>query len=319
MEKLYDIVTFGDPCVDLLLSGGDIVPRFGQVEQLVEDYTLEMGGSTCIFACQSARLGLRTGILGKVGADGFGRLILQRLHECGVDTHLMATDPSLKTGLGLALCKDNDRAILTYLGSLNALTPADIPPSFLASARHVHHGSYFLLDQLKTGIPDILRQAKGMGLTTSLDTNWDPDEAWNGTLHQALAHTDIFFPNMQELFFITRTGKLEAGIQAIHDLGVRVVVVKLGERGACGSDGSQIYHCEVTPVTGGDSVGAGDSFDAGFLAGWLRGMMLPECLRLACGCGRSVAAKLGGLAGQPTWDELLVKIQDINAREGNWL
>ena len=59
MEKRYDIITFGDMCVDLIMSGGDIVPRFGQVEQLVEDYTLEMGGSTCIFACQAARLGLK--------------------------------------------------------------------------------------------------------------------------------------------------------------------------------------------------------------------------------------------------------------------
>jgi sugar/nucleoside kinase (ribokinase family) len=109
MSKLYDIITFGDMCVDLILRGGDIVPRFGQVEQLVEDYMLEMGGSTCIFACQTARLGLRTGLLGKVGADGFGRLILQRLQDCGVDTQQVAVTPGLKTGLGLALCRDNDR------------------------------------------------------------------------------------------------------------------------------------------------------------------------------------------------------------------
>lgn len=301
MEKEYDIITFGDMCVDLILSGGDIVPRFGQVEQLVDAYTLEMGGSTCIFACQAARLGIKTAILGKVGPDSFGQLILQRLRECGVATQHVVVDASLKTGLGVALCKENDRAILTYLGSLNALTMKDVDAAFINVARHLHHGSYFLLDKLQPHIPAILYQAKHSGLTTSLDTNWDPDESWNGTLVQALAHTDVFLPNLQELLQIARTDSLEAGIEAIHNQGVKLVAVKLGEHGACVSDGEQIYRCTVAPVTGGDSVGAGDSFDAGFLAGWLRGLPLPDCLQLGCDCGRSVAGKVGGLAGQLAW------------------
>lgn len=316
MTQPYDIVTFGDMCVDLIMSGGDIVPRFGQVEQLVNEYTLEMGGSTCIFACQAARLGMRTGILGKVGADEFGRLIVQRLQDCGVDTQHVTIDPALKTGLGVALCKDNDRAILTYLGSLNALTPQDVQESFLKSARHLHHGSYFLLDKLQPDIPALMRRAKELGLSTSLDTNWDPSENWNGSLCEALAHTDLFLPNLQELLHISETGSLEAGIRAIHAQGVRLVAVKLGETGACVSDGQWIYHCRVTPVRGGDSVGAGDSFDAGFLAGWLGGAALGNCLRLACGCGRSVAGAVGGLAGQLTWQELQVKIADLEVTQG---
>jgi sugar/nucleoside kinase (ribokinase family) len=317
MVKAYDIITFGDMCVDLILSGGDIVPRFGQVEQLVDEYTLEMGGSTCIFACQAARLGLRTGILGKVGPDGFGRMIIQRLQDCGVDTGQVAVDPDLKTGLGVALVKHNDRAILTYPGSVNALTPAEVQDSFLASARHLHHGSYFLMDRLKPEIPQILRRAKAMGLTTSLDTNWDPSEDWNGSLTQALDYVDIFLPNQQELLKISGEHNLEAGIHALHAMGVKLVTVKLGENGALASDGNQILYCRVEPVSGGDSVGAGDSFDAGFLAGWLGGASLADCLRLACGCGRSVAGAIGGLEGQPGWDELQKKIGDLIVTQGS--
>jgi sugar/nucleoside kinase (ribokinase family) len=84
--KTFDLITFGDMCVDLVITGADVVPHFGQVEKLVNDYTLEMGGSCCLFACQAARLGLRTAILGRVGADDFGRLILRRLDESGVNT-----------------------------------------------------------------------------------------------------------------------------------------------------------------------------------------------------------------------------------------
>ena len=314
--NLYHVITFGDMCVDLILSGGDIVPRFGQVEQLVDEYTLEMGGSTCIFACQAAKLGLQVGILGKVGSDSFGRLIIQRLQESGVDTQHVAVDPNLKTGLGIALCKENDRAILTFLGSLNALTAQDVQEGFIGSARHLHHGSYFLLDKLQPNIPVILRKVKEHGLTTSLDTNWDPEENWDGTLRDALAYTDIFLPNLQELLHITKASNLEEGILAIHNLGVRLVAVKLGESGACVSDGNQLYRCEVTPVTGGDSIGAGDSFDAGFLTGWLSGDSLENCLRLGCGCGRSVAGAIGGLAGQPNWETLQKQISGLKVTRG---
>lgn len=313
--KAYDIVTFGDMCVDLLVSGGDIVPRFGQVEQLVGGYTLEMGGSTCIFACQAARLGAKTGILGKVGPDGFGRLILQRLQDCRVDTRHVTIEPALKTGLGIALCKENDRAILTYPGSLNALKPEDVQENFLASARHLHHGSYFLLTQLQPQIPAILRRARALGLTTSLDTNWDPEEQWNGSLSATLQETDVFLPNQQELLHITRTSRLEDGIRDIHARGVKYVAVKLGEAGACASDGERLYRCAVTPVRGGDSVGAGDSFDAGFLTGWLQGAPLEKCLRMGCGCGRAVARQVGGLAGQPQEEQLSKEIVDLSVSE----
>ena len=114
-EKKYDIITFGDLCVDLLMSGRDVTPEFGQVEKIVDDYALEMGGSCSIFACQAAKLGLRVGILGRVGPDDFGRLILRRMNESGVDTRHVMVDPSLKTGVGIALCRGSDRAILTYL------------------------------------------------------------------------------------------------------------------------------------------------------------------------------------------------------------
>ncbi|MCJ7701787.1 MAG: carbohydrate kinase family protein, partial [Anaerolineales bacterium] len=179
--KQYDIITFGDMCVDLIVTGEDVIPEFGQVEKLVGDYELEMGGSCNIFACQAAKLGLNVGILGRVGDDDFGRLIIRRLDESGVDTRHVIVDPDIKTGLGVALCRDNDRAILTYLGSLNAVYPEDITDEFLASARHLHHGSFFLHANLRPAIPEIFQRARDLQLTTSLDTNWDPEEVWNST------------------------------------------------------------------------------------------------------------------------------------------
>ena len=299
----YDVITFGDLCVDLIITGADVTPQFGQVEKLVENYTLEMGGSCSIFACQAARLGLRTAILGRVGPDSFGQLMLDRMNEAGVDTRYVTVDPNLKTGLGIALCPPGDRAILTYMGTVNVLQPGDVSDALLASARHLHHGSYYLHTGLRPGIPDIFRRAKALGLSISLDTNWDPDEKWDGVLDELLPLTDVFFPNDQEALHISRRTGLDEAAQAFLEQGVRVVALKAGAKGARIYTPSERLERPVVPVSGGDSIGAGDSFDAGFLAGWLRSLPLERCLEIGMACGRSVASKIGGVAGQLSWGE----------------
>ena len=307
--RTYDVITFGDMCVDLVVSGSDVVPRFGQVEQLVDDYLLEMGGSCCIFACQAAKLGLRVGILGRVGDDQFGRFVLHRLGECGVDTAHIAVDPALKTGLGIALCQQGDRAILTYMGSICALGLEDVTDSFLASARHLHHGSFFLHTGLRPHIPHILRRARDLGLTISLDTNWDPDERWDSTLPELSPLLDVFLPNEQEALRISGTSALLDAARHFRQQGVPTVAIKRGAQGANVYAGPRSLTCTVTPVQDGDSIGAGDSFDAGFLAAWLRQLPLDRCLEIACACGHAVASCTGGLLGQLTWEQALTAIQ----------
>jgi sugar/nucleoside kinase (ribokinase family) len=304
--KKYDVVTFGDLCVDFLMTGKDVVPEFGQVEKIVDDYFLEMGGSCSIFACQAAKLGLRVAILGKVGKDQFGELIVNRMKESGVDTQYVEVDPKLKTGCGIALCKpDGDRAIMTYLGTINVLTEGDVRDDWLRMARHLHHGSYYLHTGLKPGIPSIFQRAKAYGLTISLDTNWDPGGSWGDGLAEVIRMADIFFPNEQEALRIANVDDMSEAINCFHQLGTGLIAVKQGAKGAVVSDGKMTYPCTVEPVFGGDSVGAGDSFDAGFLAGWLRGMPLETSLKIACACGRSVASQVGGIKGQLTWDQAM--------------
>jgi sugar/nucleoside kinase (ribokinase family) len=302
--RKYDVVTFGDLCVDFLMSGEDVVPEFGQVEKIVEDYFLEMGGSCSIFACQAAKLGLKVAILGKVGKDQFGDLILSRMQESGVDIRYVEIDPELKTGCGIALCKpDGDRAIMTYMGSINVLTEGDVKDEWLGLARHLHHGSYYLHTGLRPGIPGIFRRAKAMGLTISLDTNWDPEERWGEGLEEVIGLVDVFLPNEAEALRIANTERLQEAVSCLHAMGTKIIAVKRGAKGAMASDGSTSRYCSVEPVSGGDSVGAGDSFDAGFLAGWLKGLPLEQSLKIGCACGRSVASQFGGVRGQLTWEE----------------
>jgi len=205
----------------------------------------------------------------------------------------------------VALCQGDDRAILTYMGSLNAIMPEDVTDEFLASAKHLHHGSFFLHTNLRSHIPAIFHRAYALGLTTSLDTNWDPDEIWNSTLPATLKLTDIFFPNDQEACSISRTGSVEEAIQVFQDTGITTTVIKLGAAGAIAAVQDKRYTCVLSAATGGDSIGAGDSFDAGFLAGRLRGLSPEQCLLIASHCGREVASQTGGLRGQPDWKKVL--------------
>ena len=304
-ERPFDVITIGDTCVDLLVDLGPVLPQFGQVEQWVEDYHLEMGGSTCIFACQAARLGLRTAVLGKVGADTYGDLILRQLRQCGVQTHFIQVDPGLKTGLGVALCRpDGDRAILTYGGSLNAVTPSDVTDEFLASGRHFHYGSFYLQTRLLPHAPSIVRRAKELGLSLSLDTNWDPSGHWDGVLPEVLRQVDLFLPNENEALAITGAQSVEEALRRLLSL-VPTVAIKLGPRGALVGSAAGTWHVPVEPVPYiADTVGAGDNFDAGFVAGWLAGLPLPECAAVGNACGRASILARGGVAGQLRLEEI---------------
>ncbi len=120
-------------------------------------------------------------------------------------------------------------------------------------------------------------------------------------MHDLLRLTDVFLPNEQEARFISGSASLSKSLNEFNKLGIHITAVKLGKQGAVLTSGKQQFTHKLPPVSGGDSIGAGDSFDAGFLAGWLRGFPLNECLEIASHCGRAVASKMGGLRGQPDW------------------
>jgi sugar/nucleoside kinase (ribokinase family) len=302
-SREFDMVTVGDLCVDLIVDLGDTEPAFGQAEQWIPDYTAEMGGSGCIFACQAAKLGLRVAVVGRVGDDPFGQLALRRLAESGVETRFITVTPGLKTGLGLALCRaSGDRAILTYGGSINAVYPADLSDDLLRSARHLHYCSYFLQTHLRAAVPAIFRRARALGLTISLDTNWDPEGRWAaaGDLAAALALCDVFLPNEQEALAITGAAGLADALDLlVGRIRLPVVAAKRGELGARVAAGAERLESPVEPVAAlADTIGAGDSFDGGFVAAWLAGRPLAECAALGNACGRASTQARGGIAGQ---------------------
>jgi sugar/nucleoside kinase (ribokinase family) len=194
--------------------------------------------------------------------------------------------------------------MLTYLGSIAALRYEDIDQALLARARHVHIGSYFLLDGLRPDVPELFKTAHSLDLTTSLDTNYDPAEWWDGGLQATLAQTDIFLPNEIELRAITGQSEPEAGLAWLAER-IPLVAAKLGPHGAIARRGPDMFQADSLSVSVVDTTGAGDSFDAGFIYGYLAGWDIGRALRLGCVCGALSTQAAGGTAAQPTLEQAL--------------
>ena len=287
--KTWDIITGLDACVDLIVSGNTI-PRFHQIEQNVNNYTIEMGGSSSIFLSQCAKLGLSVAGVGCRGDDAFGDFFETELGRTGVDISLLMKHPTEKTGLGLCLLNEDDRAILTYSGTINILEERDFPDELLAKARHLHIASYFLLRKLRPHFCAVVRRAKSLGLTVSLDTNWDPDGEWLG-VSDLLPMIDVFLPNERE-------AEAMGGADSLSKKA-KLLIVKEGERGASAYiDGHVVAQADAYVMPYADAIGAGDSFDAGFVSAWLKELPIETCLRYGCACGSLSIRAHGGIKGQ---------------------
>jgi sugar/nucleoside kinase (ribokinase family) len=308
---LLDLLVLGDCNPDLILSGGQVEPRFGQVERLVEAAELTIGGSGSIVACGAARLGLRTALVSVVGDDLFGQFMTQRLESRGVDVGQVKVDPAIRTGLTVILDRGDDRAMLTFPGTIATLSSESIDRDLLTRARHVHVSSFFMQTKLRRGLPELLREVKAAGASTSIDPNWDPTEQWDGGLRTVLPHVDVLLPNGEEAMRVT--GHPEPA-QAARELASHgpLVTVKLGSDGAIAATrGEELIEVppvrEVKPV---DTIGAGDSFDAGFLAGFLNGWSTERAVALGCACGALSTRAPGGTGAQPTIEEAVAAMGD---------
>jgi sugar/nucleoside kinase (ribokinase family) len=320
-----DLIVIGDCNPDIVVTGDDVTPVFGQRERLVDTMSLLIGGSATITAVAAARLGLRVALVAAIGDDPAGQMMLALLSREGVQTDAVAIRPGLATGMTTVLSAGSDRAILTALGAITTLTAADIPEDLIGRARHLHVSSYFLLQSsLGPGLPALLAAARRHGLSTSLDTNDDPAGGWGGAdLRSALDQVDVFLPNEVEAVAIgsalaagdgqaakgegAATGSRADLAEAITSLRriCRSVVVKRGADGAlcipsrdsrqrADGAGECGYQVRMPPVRPIDSTGAGDCFNAGLIAGLLRGLDLPEAAALGCAVGAASTRAVGG-------------------------
>lgn len=301
---MIDLLVVGDANPDVLVSGAPETPPAGQAETLVDSGTLALGGSAAIVAHGAAVLGLSTALAAMVGRDAAGDFVLDTLSTAGVDISGCVRHESLPTALTVCLNRpDGDRAILTAPGCLPAFGPEQVPA---VAARHVHAASYFLQPRLAAGLPGVLEGFRRAGASTSLDTNDDPAGEWR-LAPGLLAACDLILPNEAEAVALAAAlphppapaGGLHAALAVLAASGP-VPVVKRGGEGALALFEGALVGARGPLVTPVDTVGAGDGFDAGFLAGWLTSHDLAEALAWGCACGALSTRAAGGNTAQAT-------------------
>ncbi len=292
-RKLFDVSIAGEINLDLILYG---LPENLPVERevLATDFQLTLGGSSSIVAHNLAMLGTRVGFSTRVGKDHLGKLALERLAESGIDlSHVRYAEDATSTGVTVLLHHGGPRRILTYPGTMSGMTRGDLDFDYLASARHFHFSSLFLQRDLAPELPALFRDLKRAGLTISLDTNDDPEDKWGGVLDELLDHVDIFLPNEDEVCRITQRKTVEEALKVLSSR-VSCIAAKCGARGALVQVGDRLSHVPPVPVTPVDTIGAGDSFDAGFLYAYLHGLDPEQCAAAGNVTGALSTLKTGG-------------------------
>ena len=277
--KQFDIAAIGELNVDVILNGIESEPEIGK-EKFAREMTVTLGSSTAIFAANAAALGSKVCFVGMIGRDSFGSLVSTSLQARGVDTSYLIHGDT-PTGATICMNYGEDRANLTYQGAMDVMGFGDISPDVFEKAGHVHLSSLFMQSALLRDIHKVLDAAAANGVTVSLDTQWDPMETWALDYRSVLPKVTIFLPNEKELQALTGAADLEGAIAAVLPYLGRAMVVKCGSKGSLlvRKDGTRTFLPAFLNREVVDAIGAGDSFNSGFISAFVKGLPLEECQR----------------------------------------
>jgi sugar/nucleoside kinase (ribokinase family) len=308
------ILVVGELCPDIVVTG---VPtsgtslRFGQAEDLVGATTMTLGSSAGITACAAAASGADVALLAVVGDDELGQTCRGWLSRRGVRTELVRVDEARPTGSSIVLVRadDNtDRQILTHLGAMESLRSDEVTDAVLAAVRHVHVSSFFLHVSARESLHERLARARQLGLSTSLDTNDDPDRVWASGAREAVAQSDVLFVNDAEAVGLAGLGPggspdaaveiLLASMPTGTDPRLPAVVHKRGAEGAAVRFGGGAVHIHAPEVAVVDTVGAGDTLAGTVLAALVSGADWTVALSLGVAAASLSTQGAGGVAAQ---------------------
>ena len=303
-QNKFDVIVVGELNVDLIFDKlGDKLPEVGK-EIIADEMILTLGSSSAILAANLSVLGPRVSFIGKIGKDSFANLVLDSLSSKGVDTSNIIQTAEHKTGITVACSYENDRAMVTHPGAMNHLTIADITIEKLKQAKHMHMSSAFFQLGLKPDIVDLFKMAKQAGLTTSFDPQWDPAEKWDIDLKALLPYVDVFLPNIEEIKFMTGTQSREDALNSIADVA-NIVIVKDGENGSyLWTASDQINQQIFSNPNVVDTIGAGDSFNSGFISKFINKEPLKKCTEFGALTGAVNTTCAGGTTAFTNIDDV---------------
>ncbi len=297
MAEPWAVACLGILVADMVARPVAEVPPPGEL-RLIDEMGLYVGGCAANTASGLARLGVRVGILGKVGADPLGDFLVRAVGAQGVDTCALIVSPEASTSSSMALVgPSGERAFLHTFGGNGALRRSEIDLSATGPARILHIGGAGLLPALDgEPLAEVCAEARSLGMTVTLDTAWNPLGRWEQA-KAALRYVDYFLPSREEAGHIFGVTDPAGIVRAARAAGARAVVVKLGADGCyVDADGDPVTLPALKgPVV--DTTGAGDAFCAGFLAGLSQGRDAVACARMGTATGCLAVSRVGAVSG----------------------
>ncbi|GIP33596.1 carbohydrate kinase family protein [Paenibacillus sp. J2TS4] len=288
------VYILGELNVDMIVGGEDVIPEWNR-EKVVDRFQVVLGSSSAITACALAGLGQDVQFVSVVGDDEFGHFCVNRLKEKGVDTTHVQMSRDVQTGVTLSFSTSKDRGLVTYMGSIAALTPADIPEELYSRAEHVHFGSYFLQDGMRDHWPQLFERIRNHGISTSFDTGWDVRNNWQRDgIVELLAHTDLFIPSEEEILHILGASSVDEVVTALPSQRLWVLIKRGAQGSMLISPEGKVMTAPAYDIQPVDTTGAGDSFNAGAIAGWLSGKHGKDWIEFANACGAASTLRIGG-------------------------
>lgn len=303
---MSEVTCLGILVADLVGKPVDVYPERGKLV-LVDQLELHSGGCAANSGVSLAKIGVDTGVIGKVGADGLGDFMVGVLERHGIDTRGVVRDPEVGTsGTMVMVHSDGERSFIHYLGANATLTEADVDWNLLKGTKILHIAGSFLMPGID-GQPtaNVLKKAKDLGITTTLDTAWDSKGRWMTLLKPCLEYVDYAVPSIEEARMVTGKHDPADVAQVLLDHGVKTVGLKMGEDGCYIRNADTEIRVPRYDIEAVDALGAGDAFAAGFLAGIYYGWDLEKTGRFANAVGALCVMALGATTGVKSLEETL--------------
>ena len=325
MSKSLDVITIGRAGVDLY--GAQIG---GRLEDM-SSFDKYIGGSPTNIACGTARLGLRSALISRVGDEHMGRFIVEQLRREGVETRGVKTDPDRLTALVILGIRDQEQFPLIFYRENcadMALCEDDIDPEFIKSARSVvPTGTHLSNERTRAAVLKALSIAREAGMQTALDIDYRPN-LWGVLGHgdgesrfaesaevtaqlQATLHLfDLIVGTEEEFHIAGGSTDTIAALRAVRAVSGATLVCKRGPMGASAFEGPIPDSLDDGqtgpgfPIEVFNVLGAGDGFMSGLLKGWLDGEPWPVALKYANACGAFAVSRHGCTPAYPSWEEL---------------
>ncbi|WP_349945547.1 carbohydrate kinase family protein [Lacrimispora sp. BS-2] len=306
-EKRWDLYVYGDVNIDIVIPGVEKFPEPGQEDEVPVMETF-VGGGGALFALGVGKLGLHPVFQGEVGDDFYGAFIRKVFRENNIDDSLLQTSKTQKTGISLSFTNEKDRSFLTYRGTNESINIDTVDVEKVNDASHIHVTGYGGSANHDSYLKFLRRIKEETQTTVSFDVGWDSTGEWKREIYQLFPYIDVLFMNETEACHYGR--KDDAGEAALDFAAYSgLAVIKMGKQGSIAVKGKDIYEAAAYTVEAIDTTGAGDSFNAGFLYGFLKGKSPEDSLRCGNGCGALSVTALGGNTGFPTESRLMEFIQ----------